>query len=85
MKLRNLTLLSAVILAGGAFALNLAARSAAQRISAVVAPLAKLDFDGAGISLNGSIRLDSPQLTIGNDADNKECKQGFNAHALLQS
>jgi hypothetical protein len=21
----------------------------------------------------------------GNDADNKECKQGFNAHALLQS
>jgi small nuclear ribonucleoprotein (snRNP)-like protein len=69
MKLRNLTLLSAVILAGGAFALNLAARSAAQRISAVVAPLAKLDFDGAGISLNGSIRLDSPQLTIGNEPD----------------
>lgn len=69
MKLRNLTLLSAVILAGGAFALNLAARSAAQRISAVVAPLAKLDFDGAGISLNGSIRLDSPQLTLGNEPD----------------
>ena len=22
---------------------------------------------------------------VGNDADNKECKQGFNAHALLQS
>lgn len=69
MKLRNLTLLSAVILAGGAFALNLAARSAAERISSTVAPLAKLDFESAGIALNGSIRLDSPRLSFGKEPD----------------
>lgn len=69
MKLRNLTLLSAVILAGGAFALNLAARSAAERISLAVAPLAKLDFENAGISLNGSIRLDAPRLSFGKEPD----------------
>lgn len=68
MRLRNVLLLAVVGMAGGALALELAARSAAVRVARALAPHAVLTYDSAGIALDGSVRLRAPRL---------EVRQGF--------
>ena len=64
MRLRNVLLLSVVVVAGGALALEFAARSTAVRAARTLAPWAILTYDSAGIALDGSVRLDSPRLDV---------------------
>ncbi|SFN38685.1 hypothetical protein [Dokdonella immobilis] len=64
MRLRNVLLLAVVVLAGGALALEFAARSAALRVARALAPRAVLTYDSAGIALDGSVRLREPRLEV---------------------
>lgn len=62
MRLRNVVLVSAVLIASGGLALEFAARSAAVRLARALEPSTRLTYDNAGIALDGSIRLTSPRL-----------------------
>ena len=64
MRLRNVLLLAVVGMAGGALALEFAARSAAVRMARALAPQAVLTYDSAGIALDGSVRLRAPRLEV---------------------
>ena len=64
MRLRNVLLLAVVGMAGGALALEFAARSAAVRMARALAPRAVLTYDSAGIALDGSVRLRAPRLEV---------------------
>lgn len=65
MRLRNVVLVSVVLLAGAGLALEFAARSAAVRLARNLAPAATLGYESAHIALDGSIRLGSPRLELG--------------------
>lgn len=62
MRLRNVVLVSAVLIAAGGLALEFAARSAATRLARALEPSIRLGYDSAGIALDGSIRLNAPKL-----------------------
>lgn len=64
MRLRNMLLVSILALAGGALAMEFAARSAAVRVARALEPAALLTYESAGIAWDGSIRLRSPRLTV---------------------
>ena len=64
MRLRNVVLVSILTLAGGALALEFAARTAAQRMSRALSNIADLTYDSAHIALDGSVRLRAPRLEI---------------------
>lgn len=55
-------LVTVVLVAAGGLALEFAARSAAVRLARALEPVAKLSYESAGIALDGSVRLGSPQL-----------------------
>ncbi|MEZ5460388.1 hypothetical protein [Dokdonella sp.] len=64
MRLRNVVLVTVVLLAGSGLALEFAARSAAKRLVQALEPTASLSYESAGIALDGSIRFDSPRLEL---------------------
>lgn len=64
MRLRNVLLVSIVALAGGALAMEFAARSAAVRVARALEPVASLTYESAGITWDGSIRLRAPRLVV---------------------
>jgi hypothetical protein len=64
MRLRRILLLLVIVLAGGAVALEFAARSTARRLADALSPRAVLTYASAGIALDGSVRLRSPRLDL---------------------
>lgn len=64
MRLRNVVLVTVVLVAVGGLALEFAARSAAVRLTRALEPSMLLSYESAGIALDGSIRLSAPRLEL---------------------
>lgn len=64
MRWRSFLALATVVVVGGGVALEFAARRAAVDISRSFEPLATLTYASAGITLDGSVRLQAPRLEI---------------------
>lgn len=64
MRLRSVVLVSVAVLAGGALAMEFAARSAAVRAARALEPLATLTYESAGVAWDGSVRLVSPRVVV---------------------
>ncbi len=64
MRLRGFLLLATALAGAGVGALEFAARSAARDMAEAMEPLATLHYESAGISIDGSVRLREPRLTV---------------------
>jgi hypothetical protein len=64
MRWRRFLVIAAVVAAGGVAALEFSARSAAVDLARELEPLATLSYASAGISADGSVRLDEPRLVV---------------------
>jgi hypothetical protein len=64
MRWRRFLIIAAVVAAGGVAVLEFSARSAAVDMARTLEPLATLTYESAGISADGSVRLQDPRLVV---------------------